>query len=105
MPNTTYKSRSFTVGLRSMQRELDIEWLTPTTYQRRKRMCSGQGEPGLLGLRPSRQFKIYRTEFPAIFRFNGRLYQENYDIDNDDFAFVQIDVAEAQRWLRAKEDV
>lgn len=67
-------------------------------------MCSGHGEPGLLGMRPSRQFKIYRTEFPAIFRFNGKLYQENYIIDNDDFAFVEIDVAEAQRWLRAKED-
>lgn len=35
--------------------------------------------PGLLGLRPSRHFKIYRQDFPAIFRFNGKLYEECFD--------------------------
>src|SRR4051812_1167331 len=48
------------------------------------RLRAGDSEdtmPGLLGNGAHRNFKIYRTEFPAIFRFNGQLYQEFYDID------------------------
>jgi len=55
---------------------------------------------GLLGFKPTRQFKIYRTEFPAIFRFNGKLYQEFYDIDEDQSLWVEINEEEADRWLK-----
>lgn len=57
---------------------------------------------GLLGLRPSREFKIYRTEFPAIFRFNGQLYQEHFDIDYNLNMWIEITEETAQRWLAAK---
>lgn len=59
---------------------------------------------GLLGVKPSRNFKIYRTEFPAIFRFNGKLFQEEYDIDFDEDCWVEITEEEAMRWLEAKSD-
>jgi hypothetical protein len=57
---------------------------------------------GLLGTKPSRKFKIYREEFPAIIRFNGKLYQEHYNIDTMEDAFVEISEGEAERWLKAK---
>jgi hypothetical protein len=64
-------------------------------------------EAGLLGVTPSRRFKIFRSEFPAIFRFNGALFEEFYDIDANEHLWVQISEDEAQRWLKAKgpEDV
>lgn len=54
----------------------------------------------LLGFKPSRHFKIYRSEFPAIFRFNGKLYQEFYDIDNDQELWVVISEEVAEHLLR-----
>lgn len=59
-------------------------------------------QPGLLGVRPSRQFKIYRSEFPAIFRFDGKLYQEHYNIDTMVDEWVEITEDEAIRWLKAE---
>lgn len=58
---------------------------------------------GLLGVKPSRNFKIYRTEFPAIFRFNGKLYQEFYDIVKNEELWLEMDEEEATHWLEAKE--
>lgn len=63
----------------------------------------GNSNTTLLGIGLSRNFKIFRTEFPAIFRFNGRLYQEFYDIDTDENLWVEINVETAKRWLKAKE--
>lgn len=57
---------------------------------------------GLLGLGPSRNFKIFRTEFPAIFRFNGKLYQEFYDIDEEQHIWIEVSEETAQRWLAAE---
>ena len=34
---------------------------------------------GILGQKPTRQFKVYQTKYPAIFRFNGKLYVEEVD--------------------------
>jgi hypothetical protein len=58
----------------------------------------------LLGNKPSRKFKIYREEFPAIFRFNGKLFQEFYDDVIDERLWVEIDEQTAERLLRAKEE-
>lgn len=60
---------------------------------------------GLLGNKISRNFKIYRTDFPAIFRFEGVLYQEEFDIDFNEARFVEISEENAERWLRAKPPV
>lgn len=57
---------------------------------------------GLLGFVPVRNFKIYRSEFPAIFRFNGKLFQEHYNIDTMVDEWMEIDEAEAMRWLAAQ---
>lgn len=59
------------------------------------------GEVGLLGMRPSRKFKIYREEFPAIFRFNGALYQEHYSIDLNEHEWIEISEEDAKRWLNS----
>lgn len=59
--------------------------------------------PGLLGLKVSRKFKIYREAFPAIFRFNGQLFQEEYDIDAGENRWVEITEETAERWLRTRE--
>lgn len=56
--------------------------------------------PGLLGLYPSRKFKIYREEHPAIFRFNGKLFVEGSD-ENGDF-WIEINEEEAARRLASK---
>lgn len=56
-------------------------------------------EYGLLGREPSRNFKIFRTGFPAIFRFNGILYQEHFDIDTNKHEWVEISEAQAQPLL------
>lgn len=58
---------------------------------------------GLLGMKPSRNFKIFRTEFPAIFRFNGHLYQEIFDIYVEENLWVEIGESEAMRWLTSGE--
>lgn len=58
---------------------------------------------GLLGNKPSRNFKIFRTDHPAIFRFNGRLYMEFFDIDVNQHVWTEIGESEAMRWLKAKE--
>ena len=57
---------------------------------------------GLLGMKPSRNFKIYRTEFPAVFRFDGRLFQERFDVDANEVLWVEIDEPEALPWLLSK---
>ena len=57
---------------------------------------------GLLGNRPSRKFKVFRETFPAIFRFDGELYQEEYDIDTMQNRWIQITPEQAERWLRAR---
>ena len=57
---------------------------------------------GLLGNGPRRQYKVYRTEFPAIFRFNGMLFQEHYNIDTMEDSWVEITEEDAMRWLEAK---
>lgn len=55
---------------------------------------------GLLGHRPSRHFKIYREEAPAIFRFNGKLYVEDvYHIDRNEIRWVEISEKEAMQLL------
>lgn len=51
----------------------------------------------------SRNFEIFRTEWPAIFRFNGKLFQEEHDIDRDDVRWMEIREDTAQRWLNAME--
>jgi len=56
----------------------------------------------LLGSKPSRHFKVYREEFPAIFRFNGALYQEDRDIDANQIEFVEIAPELAEPWLRVR---
>lgn len=51
-------------------------------YHRRSVRASRRALSGrhpLLGVQDSRQFKIYRTEDPAIFRFNGKFYVEDFD--------------------------
>lgn len=54
----------------------------------------------LLGIKDGRKFKIYREEFPAIFRFNGKLYQEEYDIDRNEHRWVEISPEYAERWVK-----
>lgn len=54
---------------------------------------------GLLGNGPSRRFKVYQTDFPAIFRFNGKLYQEFYDINEDQNFWIEIKEEDAERLL------
>ena len=56
----------------------------------------------LLGVKPSRKFKIYREKFPAIFRWEGRLYMEMHNIDSDEIIFTQISPEHAARWLESK---
>jgi hypothetical protein len=59
-------------------------------------------KPGVLGMRPARKFKILREEFPAIIRFNGKLFQEFYDIDADKWCLTEITEKQAKPWLEAK---
>jgi len=61
----------------------------------------GQTMPGLLGTKPSRHFKIFREAEPAIFRFNGVLYIENFNLDANQFEFVSISEEGAAPWLAA----
>lgn len=56
---------------------------------------------GLLGNAPSRNFKIFRTEFPAIFRFNGKLHQEFYDVNNQESVWMEVSEEVAKPWLEA----
>lgn len=61
--------------------------------------------PGLLGMRPSRHFKIFREkEFPAIFRFNGKLFMEYYNIDDDETVWREVQEETAMRYLEAKKE-
>lgn len=53
----------------------------------------------LLGAKDSRQFKIYQNEWPAVFRFNGRLYSEYYNIDQDETVWREIPPELAERFL------
>lgn len=57
---------------------------------------------GLLGIKPSRNFKIFRSEFPAIFRFNGKLFMEHYDINTGEDRWEEISEEYAHRWVAAK---
>jgi hypothetical protein len=57
---------------------------------------------GLLGLRPSRKFKILREQHPAIFRFNGQLFMEDYNIDQNVDLWIPIPEEYAQQWLKSK---
>lgn len=59
--------------------------------------------PGLLGMRPARTFKIFETDFPAIFRFDGKLYMENFDIDRNEHRWVEISEEHAMHYLRRKQ--
>lgn len=36
------------------------------------------------------KFTIIREEFPAIFEFNGRFLEEDYDVDQDLQSFVEV---------------
>jgi hypothetical protein len=54
---------------------------------------------GLLGNGPSRRFKVYQTDFPAVFRFNGKLYQEFRDVDVEQSLFIEIKEEDAERLL------
>lgn len=56
--------------------------------------------PGLLGTRPSRNFKLYQTKFPAIFRFNGKLFMEHYNIDTMVNEWVEVSEEYVKRWLK-----
>lgn len=58
--------------------------------------------PGLLGMTPSRNFKIYRTDFPAIFRFNGKLFMEQVNTATMEDRWVEISEKAAGRWLKTK---
>ena len=58
---------------------------------------------GLLGIKISRQFKIYRSEFSAIFRFSGKLYMEVYDTVEDTTGWEEVDEAMALHFLEAKD--
>jgi hypothetical protein len=64
----------------------------------------GQFEPHpLLGNGARRTFKLYRTEFPAIFRFDGKFFQEEYAIDTMEQKWIEITPETAERWLKSKE--
>ena len=56
---------------------------------------------GLLGTKPSRNFKIYRTEEPAIFRFNGKLFMEQIT-GEDSIRWVEVSEELATVFLEAK---
>jgi hypothetical protein len=68
-----------------------------------RRALSGRRHP-LLGVRDRRKFKIFRSEFPAIFRFNGRLFEECFDIDGNKDRFVEITPEYAQHLLETRGD-
>lgn len=57
----------------------------------------------LLGTTDSRNFRIYRTKFPAIFRFNGQLFQEHFNIDTNVQEWIEITPELAEPWLKAKD--
>jgi len=58
----------------------------------------------LLGNKDSRQFKIYRTEHPAVFRFNGIFYMEDFDRHYEP-TFIGLTIEQAERILNPpKED-
>lgn len=57
---------------------------------------------GLLGNGPSRNFKIFRTHFPAVFRFNGKLYMENFDIDRNVSEFIEVSEENAEPLVRMR---
>ena len=57
---------------------------------------------GLLGMKPGRNFKIFRTEFPAVFRFNGRLYQEIFDVITCEVLWVEVNEEDATKLLTVK---
>lgn len=59
---------------------------------------------GLLGYRPTRHFKIFQEKFPAIFRFNGKLFQEFYNIDANEYLWHEISEQDANRWLQIKQE-
>lgn len=56
----------------------------------------------LLGNGASRSFKLYRTEFPAIFRFDSKFFQEDYNISTGKYRWTEISPEFAERWLEAK---
>lgn len=56
----------------------------------------------LLGNKPSRRFAIYRTDFPGIFRFDGELFMEYYNADENRTVFLPIDPKTAEPFLEAK---
>lgn len=56
----------------------------------------------LLGNGANRSFKLYRTEFPAIFRFDGQLYMEHFDIDHDVEGFLKVKPEHVEHLLEAK---
>lgn len=56
----------------------------------------------LLGAKNSRKFKVYREDFPAIFRFNGTLFTEEHNIDTGESTWVEIAPETAERWLAQK---
>jgi len=55
----------------------------------------------LLGNKDSRKFKIYREEFPAIFRFDGKIFSEGFDIDHDEIKFQEVTPEWAEEQLKA----
>lgn len=57
---------------------------------------------GLLGNGPSRHVKVFREEFPAVIRFNGVLYMEEFDIDSNQHMFIEISEEVAEGLLRAR---
>jgi hypothetical protein len=59
---------------------------------------------GLLGMYPSRSFKIYRTEEPAIFRFNGKLFMEQITGEHH-IRWVEVTEDQAMVWLKDRVEI
>jgi len=59
-------------------------------------------KPGLLGMRPSRNFHIFRSDFPAIFRFNGKLFREETNTLTGEDRWREISEETAMRYLKSK---
>ena len=51
-----------------------------------------------------RKFQVVRTGFPAFFKFEGKLYMEEFDIDLNEHLWVETDPETVRRWIRNDRD-
>jgi hypothetical protein len=79
----------------------DYRYWVRKSARESKKLLGGDKRHPLLGLRDSRQFKIFRTEYPAIFRFDGKLFSEEFDNDGD-LQFTEVTAEWVEQELRAR---